>query len=94
MEYALEFCSLAAENGWNKPMLKMVFCQGLNADMLMELAHHDDKATLDSLIKLAIWIDNLCHYRCCWSSTSVSPGNSISEPMQLGNTTVDAMIIS
>lgn len=37
-EYALEFQTLAAGIGWNKPVLKAAFCLGLNPEVITELA--------------------------------------------------------
>lgn len=54
-EFALEFRILAAESGWNEPTLKTIFRAGLNLNIKKELACRDDKATLDSLIDLAIY---------------------------------------
>lgn len=36
-EYTLEFCTIAARSGWNKPALKATFWQGLG-QVLTELA--------------------------------------------------------
>lgn len=58
-EYALEFLTLAAESEWNEPALKAVFRRGLNESVREEMACRDDEATLDSLIDLAICLDNL-----------------------------------
>lgn len=60
---ALEFCILTAESGWNKPALKATFHRGLNVHVLVELVSQDDEAALDSLIDMAIWLDNLLQDR-------------------------------
>lgn len=57
-DYALEFCTLAAESGWNEPALK-AYWQVLNPEILTNLACRDDEATLNSLIDLSIHLDNL-----------------------------------
>lgn len=66
-EYALEFCTLPVGSGWNKPVLKAIFHQGLNPEVLTELTCRDDKASLDSLIDLAIHLDHLiCNCQAYW----------------------------
>lgn len=57
--YALEFCMLARESGWNESALKAIFWQGLNANICTEMVCSDDKATLDSLIDFVIHLNNL-----------------------------------
>lgn len=49
-EYALEFCVLAVGSGLNDLALRPAFHQGLNPEVLTELAYQGDKVTLDSLI--------------------------------------------
>lgn len=77
---ALRFHTLAAGNGWNEPALKVT----LNEDVLTEMACWYDKATLNSLIDLAIPLDNLlCQQH--------SPCHRIpAEPMQLSRTCLSA----
>lgn len=41
-EYTPEFCTLAAGNGWNKPALKPAFSNGLDAEVITELACRDE----------------------------------------------------
>lgn len=57
-EYALEFCTPTAGCGWNKPALQVAFRQRLNTEVLVEQAC-GDKIPLDSLIDLAVCLDNL-----------------------------------
>lgn len=59
VEYLLEFCTLTAGSRWNEPALKVTFCQGLNPQVLTELACQDEQATLNSLIDMFIQLDNL-----------------------------------
>lgn len=59
MEYALEFCTLAAESGWGNSALRAIFLRGLNSDIFIELACWDDEVTLDALIEMTIRLDNL-----------------------------------
>lgn len=40
-EYALEFRTLVASSGWNKPALKAAYQQELCPDILMELYCHN-----------------------------------------------------
>lgn len=63
VDYALEFCILAAESGWNEAALKDVFPAGLNPEVQKEMACHDDEKSLDSLMDLAIRLDNLLRDR-------------------------------
>lgn len=58
-EYAFEFRTITASSGWTEPVLKAAFHHGLNEDILTELACQDKNVTLDSLIDLAICLDNL-----------------------------------
>lgn len=76
MEYTLEFHTLVAQSGWNESTLKEVFCHGLNHDMLKEITCWDESATLNSLINLAIKMDNLLKD---WS-TSISPAHTTKVP--------------
>ena len=63
VDYSLEFRTLAASSGWNESALLVIFRQGLNADLLNELASKDDDLGLDELITLAIKLDHLMHSR-------------------------------
>ena len=63
VEYSLEFRTLAASSGWNEAALLVTFRQGLNAEILSEIASKDDDLTLDQLITLAIKLDHLLHHR-------------------------------
>uniref|UniRef100_A0A3B1JS24 CCHC-type domain-containing protein n=1 Tax=Astyanax mexicanus TaxID=7994 RepID=A0A3B1JS24_ASTMX len=58
-DFALEFRTLAAGSGWNEPALRVMFRNGLRADILAELACKDDGLSLDELISLAIRLDQL-----------------------------------
>lgn len=60
-EFVLQFRILAAESGWNKPALKVIFCQGLNKSIHKEMACRDNKALLNSLIDLIVHLDNLLY---------------------------------
>lgn len=54
---------LAAGSGWNEPTLKAAFRQGLNSEVLNELACCNEQLTLDFLIDLAIRLDHLLQNR-------------------------------
>lgn len=86
-EYTLELHTLAAGSGWEKPALKAALRQDLNLEVLMEMACHDDKLTLDSRINLAISLDHLlCNRQNPRGNETSQPMNSNSKPMQLGCT--------
>lgn len=53
-EYALAFCMLTARSGCNKIALKAAFRNGLNVEVLKELACREEQVSLNSLIDLAI----------------------------------------
>lgn len=62
-EYALEFHTLAAESGWNDSAVRVVYRNGLNEELLRELACRDEAAPLDTLIRMSIKLDNLLKER-------------------------------
>lgn len=86
VDYALEFRTVVAGSRWNEPMLKTVFRQGLNANILKEMACRDDSSTLDTLIDLAIRLDNLLSHRHSALPPFRPPVQDeyTPEPMQLG----------
>lgn len=57
--YALEFCTIATGSSWNEPALKAAFWQGLNPQVLTELVCQNEQAKVNTLINLAICLDNL-----------------------------------
>lgn len=59
MELTLTFCTLAAGSTWNKTELKAAYLQGLNQDILTELACCDDQVSLDLLNDLSIHLGYL-----------------------------------
>ena len=63
VDYSLEFWTLAASTGWNEAALLVMFRQGLNYEILNELACKDDDLSLDQLIDLAIKLDHLLQNR-------------------------------
>lgn len=58
-EFALEIHTISAGSRWNNAMLKATFRQGLNPEILMEMACHDEPLTLHTLIELAVQLDHL-----------------------------------
>lgn len=59
VEYSLELHTLATESGQNESALKVVFQQGLNTHVIIDLACHDDEASFNVLRDLAVWLNNL-----------------------------------
>lgn len=57
-DYSIEFRVLAAGSGWNDSALQGVFLQGLSEQLKDELAVRNETASLDSLISLAVRLDN------------------------------------
>lgn len=88
MEHALEFCTLAAESGSNKTALKAAFHLGFNPEVLTDLACRNDQATLNSLINMAIQLDNLIknHHWYLPSPSFASPILDPPESKQIGCT--------
>ncbi|KAF7644812.1 hypothetical protein LDENG_00215390 [Lucifuga dentata] len=58
VDYAIRFCTLAANSSWNNDSLTDTFLHGLAEDIKDHLTPLDLPADLDSLISLAIKIDN------------------------------------
>lgn len=54
----------------------------------MEMACCDDEITLDSLIDLAIWLDNMLQDCEPKARPILSACSAVSEPMELGNAQV------
>ena len=57
-DYSIDFRVLAASSGWNDFALRGAFFKGLSEQLKDELAVRDETATLDSLISLAVKLDN------------------------------------
>lgn len=57
-EYAVSFRILAAESGWNDSALRAIFLKGLAGELKDELAVREECSSLNSLIDLAIRLDN------------------------------------
>lgn len=58
-EYSLEFCTLAAESGWNDSVLRAVYLKGLNKELIKELACQEEVNSLDKLISMSMKLDNI-----------------------------------
>ncbi|KAK3542912.1 hypothetical protein QTP70_006535 [Hemibagrus guttatus] len=58
-DYAIWFCTLAAQSGWNDAALWAVFCAGLHPAPQSELACHEEATTLSQFVATAIRLDNL-----------------------------------
>ncbi|MGL5565866.1 MAG: DUF4939 domain-containing protein, partial [Plesiomonas sp.] len=95
-EYALTFCTLAAQTQWVDDTLKLLFRKGLNLELQSELACRDAGKDLSGFIELAIQVDNLiCSRRPARGSVRIPmsshahatrPRSPESESMQLGYT--------
>lgn len=57
-EYTVKFRILAAESGWDDSALQAIFFKGLYGEVKDELAVRDECNSLNSLIDLAIRLDN------------------------------------
>lgn len=79
-QYALDFRILAAESGWNDPALRDIFRKGLAEELKDELATRDEPASLETLIKLAIKIDNRLRERRRERSFGQKPRSLTSTP--------------
>ncbi|KAK3517425.1 hypothetical protein QTP70_009920 [Hemibagrus guttatus] len=53
-DYAIRFCTLEAQSGWNDVALWAVFCAGLNPVLQAELACHVEATTLSQFVATAI----------------------------------------
>ncbi len=98
-EFAIEFRTLASESGWDQQALRVTFHRALSPYLKDELALRDPAPDLESLIDIAIRVDNRIRERRresrgeVWlpeSQASYSALNSpplpmnSEEPMQLG----------
>lgn len=57
-DFSIDFRIAASESGWGELELKGVFLRGLSSELKDELASRDEPDSLESLISLAIRIDN------------------------------------
>ncbi|KAI2665737.1 Retrotransposon-like protein 1 [Labeo rohita] len=92
-EYAIEFCTLVAQSGWNDVSLKAIFYNSLHIDLQTELACRRENSSFSELINLTIKIDNLMRQspKQCSSKSNRNMSSTCdpateqtpSEPMQL-----------
>lgn len=89
VDYALEFRTIATRSGWNELALKTAFRQGLNPELVRELACRGEQLTLDDIIDLAVRLDRVrrTNRPARWSTVPSEPAPS-EEPMQLGRTRI------
>ncbi|KAK3560791.1 hypothetical protein QTP86_019489 [Hemibagrus guttatus] len=94
-DYAIKFCTLAAQSGWNDAALWAVFREGLNPTLQTELACREDATSLTQYVATAIRLDNLLRQHRAGARPPVSsrprlrpdyprPCEEVPEPMQLG----------
>lgn len=57
-EFSVEFCTLAAEAGWNEPALQTAFRRGLSDTVRDALALGERPTSLNALIDRSIELDN------------------------------------
>ncbi|KAJ8356966.1 hypothetical protein SKAU_G00197600 [Synaphobranchus kaupii] len=62
-EMAIQFRTLAAESGWNDTALQGAFRQALSEELKDQLATREESTSLNSLISLAIAVDNRLRIR-------------------------------
>ncbi|KAK3527009.1 hypothetical protein QTP86_006384 [Hemibagrus guttatus] len=100
-DYAIRFCTLAAQSGWNDAALWAVFCAGLNPSLQAELACHMEVTSFSQFMATAIWLDNLRrqHQAGTQASAAARPWvrmdyhdhrEEVPEPMQLGRSRLAA----
>ncbi len=67
LDYAIEFCTLAADSGWNQPALTDAFYNGLSETVKDHLTSLDLPSELDALVSLASRIDKwlMERHRAC-----------------------------
>ncbi|KAI3363944.1 hypothetical protein L3Q82_001522 [Scortum barcoo] len=58
IDYAIEFCTLVADSGWNPPANKDAFVNGLNEGIKDQLAPHEIPEHFEGLVDFAVRIDN------------------------------------
>ncbi|KAK3536465.1 hypothetical protein QTP86_013153 [Hemibagrus guttatus] len=100
-DYAIRFCTLAAQSGWNDAALWAVFRAGLNPGLQAELACHTEATSLSQFVATSIRLDNLRrqHRTGTQASASARPRvrtdypecrEEAPEPMQLGRSRLAA----
>ncbi|KAK3566461.1 hypothetical protein QTP86_033942 [Hemibagrus guttatus] len=81
-DYAIKFCTLAAQSGWNDASLWAVFRARLNPELQTELACRIEASTLSQFVATAIRLDNLMrqHQAGTSRSTLVHPRTQSGHP--------------
>lgn len=98
-EYAIHFRTIAAGSGWNNESLMVCFQNGLSETLKDDLATREPSRDLETLIDLAIRLDNRLRERNLsrqFFTPPVSlvpteqspPSQGFPEPMQLGGTRI------
>ncbi len=90
-DYTLQFCTLAATNGWNEAALLTAYRQGLDSQIRMQMAIYDDSMGLENFMLLAGQISQLI--TACHSDDIALPpaGYPGPEPMQMDATRLTSM---
>ncbi|KAI3361711.1 hypothetical protein L3Q82_002063 [Scortum barcoo] len=63
IDYAIQFCMLAADSRWNPPAIKDAFVNSLNEGIRDQLAPHESPDEFEDLVDLAVWINNCLQER-------------------------------
>lgn len=99
-EYAIHFRTIAAGSGWNNESLMVCFQNGLSETLQDELATREPTHNLESLIDLAVRLDNRLRERnlsrqsvltppvTSLPTEKLPPFQGFPEPMQLGGTRI------
>uniref|UniRef100_UPI0037E7A689 uncharacterized protein n=1 Tax=Semicossyphus pulcher TaxID=241346 RepID=UPI0037E7A689 len=85
-DHSIRFRTLAAESEWDENSLSDTFLHNLSEDIKDHLAPLDLPPDFDSLVALAIKIDNRLHERRLEKDNATVPPGGREEPMQLGHT--------
>ncbi len=89
-EYTLQFRTLAATCGWNEAALISVYRQGLDTNILTQMAIFDDSVGLESFMQKANRIAqrlSACHTaEAALQPASPAHGSPVPEPMQVDTT--------
>ncbi|KAK3569088.1 hypothetical protein QTP86_022131 [Hemibagrus guttatus] len=80
-EYALQFRTLAAASGWNEQALIATYRQGLDPQVRLHLAAHEDSMGLEKFIQLSIRFAT--RMQLCFEEQQSQPAASTA-PAQLG----------
>jgi hypothetical protein len=72
-DYAVDFCTLAAEGAWNPEVLFDTFLHKLLGEVKDEFAAWELPTDLESLIALTIWIDGQLRERRREKRSDCSP---------------------